>query len=180
MNLILFGFKGSGKTHFGKLLALQMNRPFIDTDNLVAEIYFEETGKKKKVREIYEEVGEESFRQLEKKAILFLKKIGNAIIAVGGGTVLDPSNVELLVKTGSLVYLKADAEKIRKRIFQEELPAFFNKSHPEESFRQMFHDREPIYRSVPARTIDTDALDEAGVIAALRSILLLEDPPNGL
>ncbi len=179
MNLILFGFKGSGKTHFGKLLALKMHRPFIDTDDLITELYTKETGHRRKIKEIYAKLGPEGFRAFEKKAIQFLKNVGDSIIALGGGTILDPENVEFLQKIGALVFLKAASEKLKKRIFKEELPLFWDKKNPEESFWEMIQEREPIYRSIPARCVDTDALDEAGVIAALSSILLLEEPPNG-
>ncbi len=179
MNLLLFGFKASGKTHFGKLLSHQMHRPFIDTDDLVMETYKKETGKQKSCRQIHRALGSECFRSLEKRSLQDLKNVKNAIIALGGGTVLDPENVEFLQTIGALVFLKASAEKLKERIFKDEMPAFLDPEDPEKSFYQMIRDREPIYRSIPARTIDTDTLDEAGIIAALHSILLLEEPPNG-
>ncbi len=179
MNLILFGFKASGKTHFGQLLARKMHRPFIDTDDLLLELYKKEMGKSRKVKQIHEELDEEGFRALEKRALHLLKNVQDSIIALGGGAVLDPENVEFLQKVGALVFLKADAEKLKKRIFKDELPSFFDKKDPEGSFWSMIQEREPIYRSIPARTVDTDALDEAGVLAALSSILLLEEPPDG-
>ena len=43
----------------------------------------------------------------------------------------------------------------------------------------MIQERKPIYESISARKINTENLDEAGILAALRSILILEDPPNG-
>ncbi len=179
MNLILFGFKGAGKTHFGKLLALKMHRPFIDMDDLILELYAKETGKVRSHREIYRELGEEGFRAFEKKAVRTLVHVENAIVALGGGTVLDPENVEFLQKIGELVYLVAEPEKLKRRIFKEELPAMLDPKDPEDSFWQMIQERGPIYRSIRARSVDTDALDEPGVLAALSSILLLEEPPNG-
>jgi len=179
MNLILFGFKGSGKTHFGKLLALKMHRPFIDTDDLVVELYTKQTGKKRNIREIYRELQEEGFRKLEKETLPLLKNLKNAIIATGGGLVLDPENVAILEKIGALVFLKASPHKLKQRIFKDELPSFIEKGDPTASFLQMVHEREPIYASIKARAVDTDVLDEAGILAALNSILLLEEPPNG-
>ncbi len=176
MNLLLFGFKASGKTHFGKLLSHEMHRPFIDTDDLILECYDE---KVPNVRQIHKKLGEKEFRTLEKKAIQFLKNVNNSIIALGGGTVLDPENVEFLQTVGALVFLKASAEKLKKRILQGEIPSFLDPKDVDGSFYRMIQEREPIYRSIPARMIDTDTLDEAGVIAALRSILLLEEPTNG-
>lgn len=179
MNIILFGFKGSGKTHFGKLLSLKMQRPFIDTDDLILEVYAKESGKRKKAKEIYEEMGQGKFRAFEKRVLQTLKEIDNAIIALGGGAVLDPESVLFLQTVGELVYLKAAPEKLKRRIFEGEFPSFLDKKDPEGSFYRMIHEREPIYESIPARCIDTDALDEAGVLAALSSILVLEEPPNG-
>jgi len=179
MNLILFGFKASGKTHFGKLLALNMNRPFIDLDDVVSELYAQKNTKHLRTNEIYKKIGGPAFRLLEKEAVKTLKNLDNAIIALGGGTVLDPENVELLLKIGAMVYLETSHETLRKRIFRDELPAFFNKDDPERSFLMMIHERKPIYESIPAQKINTETLDEAGVIAALRSILILEEPPNG-
>jgi len=179
MNLLLFGFKASGKTHFGKLLAAKMHRPFIDTDDLILELFLKETGKKRKAREIYTELGKEGFRALESRALHYLKNVQDAIIALGGGTVMDDKNRAFLLTIGPMVFLKTSTEKLKERIFREELPLFLDLKDPEESFYQMVQERAPIYRSIPARVVDTDALDEAGVLAALSSILLLEEPPNG-
>lgn len=156
MNLILFGFKGCGKTHFGRLLARKMGRPFIDTDDLIGE----------RPKELYKKLGREEFRALEKRALQTIKVEG-AVIAVGGGTVLDPENVELLQKLGQLVYLRTDAGKLKERIFKGELPAFLEGEDPEGAFWQMIREREPIYRSIRARCVDTDALDEDGIIKEL-------------
>lgn len=175
MNLILFGFKGCGKTHFGKLLALKMHRKFLDTDDLLAELYALKTGQRIGPREIYMQIGAEGFRALEKEAIRSLKTVKEAIIALGGGAVLDLENIELLQKIGCLVYLCASPKTLQTRIPKEKPPAFMNGV----SFLEVFQERKPIYESIPAARIDVDALDEAGVLAALRSILILEDPPNG-
>lgn len=179
MNLLLFGFKASGKTHFGKLLSLKIHRPFIDTDDVMRELYNQETGKHRSCKQIHEELGEEGFRALEKRVLQMLQNLQNSIIALGGGAVLDPENVTLLQRVGALVFLKASPEKLKARILRGEIPSYLDPKDPEGSFYQMVREREPIYRSIPARNVDTDLLDEAGVLAALSSILLLEEKPNG-
>ncbi|MBM3183681.1 MAG: hypothetical protein FJZ64_00015 [Chlamydiae bacterium] len=170
MNLILFGFKGCGKTHFGKLFAKKMHRKFIDTDDLIVECY---TQKNLTVREIYKKLGEEGFRALEKKALFSLKNVKDSIISLGGGAVLDPENVEFLQKLGCLIYLKTSKETLEKRLFKDEPPAFLNEKDPKGAFFKMVQERRPIYESIPATTIDCDNLDEAGVLAALQSLLVL-------
>jgi shikimate kinase len=180
MNLILFGFKGCGKTHFGKLLAQKMHRRFLDTDDLIAELFAKKTGQHTLVREIYIQLGKESFRALEKEAIYALRSVKNGVIALGGGAVLDPENVELLQKIGCLVYLSTSAETLQKRIWKDgKTPAILESDDPQASFLEMYQERRPVYESIPAAKIDCDALDEAGVLAALQSLLVLQDPPNG-
>jgi shikimate kinase len=138
MNLILFGYKGAGKTHFGKLLSLETKRPFIDTDELIVEM----AGKP--VREIYLE-NEKKFRAIEKEALQKLNGITNTIIAVGGGTVLDPENVAFLQSLGRMIYLRSTPKNDGP---------FFDPA------------RELIYRAIPATCIDVDT----DVLAQLRKI----------
>ena len=179
MNLILFGFKGCGKTHFGKLIAKKMHRKFIDTDDLVIELFEKKTKKALSIREIYKKLGNDAFRALEKEALFSLKDVKEAVIALGGGAVLDPANVEWLQKIGCLVYLSASKETLQRRVLKDEIPAFLDEKAPKEAFFKMYQERLPIYQSIRAAKIDCDALDEAGILAALQSILVLQDPPNG-
>ena len=175
MNLILFGFKGCGKTHFGKRLAEMMRRPFIDTDDLASQLYAQRAEQRRTTDSIYREMGRERFRALESEAILTMKSVENSIIALGGGAVLDPANVSFLKTLGTLVYLEASPETVRKRMSQGPPPAFLDDT----PFLEMIQERKPIYESISARRIDVDALGVAGAIAALCSILLLEEPLNG-
>jgi shikimate kinase len=179
MNIILFGFKGSGKTHFGKRLSFALHRPFIDTDNLIIERYLEQSGQQLSVREIHQVLGEKTFRALESAAIHSLTSITDSVIALGGGTVLNSDHVDFLRKIGQMVYLEAGFDTIQKRIFDQGIPAFVNADDPVGSLRKIYQERKSIYESIGARRINTDLLDEDGVIAVLRSIIILEEPPNG-
>lgn len=163
MNIILFGFKGSGKTHFGKRLALELKRPFIDTDDLIIEL----SNNRLSIREIHQLLGENRFRSLESEAIHILTPTLNSVIAIGGGALLNPNNVEYLQKIGQMVYLQAGFDSVQKRILEEGIPSFIEDDDPISSLRKIYHQRLPIYESIQAHCIDTDQLDEAGVIAAL-------------
>jgi shikimate kinase len=166
--MILFGFKGAGKTHLGKYLSRALNRPFIDTDDLICAL-FPKRGFT--VRAIHQELGESAFRKLEKRAIQTLTTDANAVIALGGGAILDPDHVDYLQKIGRLIYLKASFHTIQKRI-----SSFVDS----EALYQIYCERLPIYESISAEVIDVDLLDEAGCLAALCSIACLEEPVNGL
>ncbi len=83
-NIILIGFKSSGKTTLGKKIAEKTGRHFIDTDDLIA----------KNNREFYLAVGPIAFREIEKEVIRALAEFQNCIIATGGGAILDPEHLE--------------------------------------------------------------------------------------
>lgn len=171
MTLILFGFKGCGKTHFGKKLAQQVHFRFVDTDDLISDLFEKNTKKKRTCREIYQEIGKEGFRALEKEAIKSLKDQKECIIALGGGAILDPDNLEILETIGTLVYLRTDEKTLQERIFHKPLPAFFDENDPQVSFMKIFREREPIYESIQAVKIDCSVLDEAGVLSALKALV---------
>lgn len=180
MNIILFGFQGVGKSHFGRLLAHKLHRPFIDTDNILSELYAEQTNKWLSAHDIYQTEGEAKFRALETQALRTLLSIKNSIIAVGGGAVLDPQNVELLLKIGQLIYLEASFETLKRRAENKSKPAaFIDQEDPVVSLHRTIQKRTPMYESIPSRRIQVDRLDEAGVLAALYSIACFEEPSNG-
>jgi len=158
INIILFGFKGSGKTHFGKLLAAKLNCPHFDTDTLLEELH------QCKVRDLHQNVGEAQFRVLESQVITTLLDVKNAVISLGGGAVLNPENIERLAKIGQLVYLEASFETIQKRI--QVTPSFAGNS----SLEKIYYARKPIYESIPAHKINTDGIDESDILAILIQI----------
>lgn len=165
-NLILFGYKSSGKTFFGKLLAHELEILFIDTDQLVEELYKKEFQKEYNCRQISRNVGEAGFRMLEETVVDNLKGVTNAIIALGGGTVLNSENCFKLKKLGRLVYLEANKETIKHRIFSDGIPSFLDPADPEKSFERMYEERQPIYEKVSSYKIkmqektDQQILDE--------------------
>ncbi len=161
MNIILFGFKGSGKTYLGKRFSASLNCPFIDTDELIEEMY----GKKINTCEIYKIVGEKAFRDLERSAILSLPLSPPSVIALGGGAVCNPENVRDLQNIGKLVYLKASFETLKKRITT--MPAFATNI---ESLHRIYQERLPIYEAIPAFVLDVDLFNERESIMRLRTI----------
>lgn len=167
MNIILFGFKGSGKTHFGKLLAAQTGRTFIDTDQLLGN---------GSTAQLHAVIGETKFRELEAQAIRSLQGVDHAVIALGGGAVIDPSNREFLQQIGLLVYLKASFEKVKQRILGIGFPSF---APSLEELERVYQERIPLYESIKAPSIDTDVWSEPTVVAELEAIIELGDSSDG-
>ena|GEM_PF-634142 len=110
--MILFGYKGCGKTYFGKFLAQELALRFIDTDDLIESLYHP----KMSCRSMALALGEAEFRVREKKVIHQLDSIAGAVLSVGGGAVLDADNRRHLSSLGPLVYLEIDKETLKRRL----------------------------------------------------------------
>lgn len=147
-NLVLFGFKSVGKSLFGKLISSKLQKYFIDTDKLIEDRYRMQYKKTLGFREIYKKIGHEAFRELERMAVSSLEHVEDTIIAIGGGTLLNPDNCSTLKKIGMLVYLEVEKETLKERILKGEPPSFLDKSNLEQSFEKIYHERATIFESV--------------------------------
>ena len=172
MNLILFGFKSCGKTTLGKMIAIRMNRPFFDTDDMLEQLHYKWTGDLIPFREIYKKIGEDAFRVLESDVVQELKSIKNAVIALGGGSILNPKNAAFLAKLGQLVYLKVSKETLKRRILSRELPSFLNPADPEGSFEQYYNERQAKYEAIPALSIDLETKTQDQVVLELCALII--------
>lgn len=112
--IILVGFMGSGKTTFGKQLALKLNYKFIDTDKEIEDLVG------MSVKDIFEKKGETYFRVLESQLIKQLK-VKNTVIATGGGMPCFYDNMDCLNKIGVTVYLRFTVEELFERLKQDKV-----------------------------------------------------------
>lgn len=166
MSLILFGFKSCGKTTFGKKLAAKLALPFIDTDRLIEKL----VGEKLSCRELVKQKGSAFFREKEREAVKSLIGKEKAVIALGGGTVLDPENVRILAKIGVLVYLRVDREALKRRLLTPPLPTYLDPKDPEGSFSRMYEERKEVYEHIPAVWVDVNR-DEEIVLTELSQVI---------
>ncbi len=109
-NVVLIGLRGTGKSTCGRILAERLERAFLDTDEIVQD----RAGKT--IREIFEEGGEKLFRRIESEVVLEAADRKNAVIATGGGAILDPKNVRKLKQCGFVVHLSGSPEELWRRI----------------------------------------------------------------
>lgn len=109
MNVVIFGFMGVGKTTVGRLLAPRLGYRFVDSDTEAER----EAGMR--VEEVFARMGEPAFRELERGVIRRLSMGDGQVIALGGGAVLNPANVEALRRTGRMILLTASPEEISLR-----------------------------------------------------------------
>lgn len=180
MNIILFGFKGCGKTYFGKRLSALLKRPFIDTDDLLINLYKKRYGEPILISKIYQILGNKDFRELEKESVLQLHADDHAVIALGGGAILERANYDHLQKIGRLVYLQMQFETALKRAWHTHLPAYVDHQNPIQSFHEIYEERRPMYQTIPAPCIDVDLLNEQEVLSMLIRISQSENYCNGV
>jgi len=153
MNIILIGYRASGKTSAGRELARLLGRPFFDTDRMI----FGKTGRS--IREIVEESGWRAFREAEKTVISELSRLDGVVIAAGGGAVMDPDNVAMLREGGRFVWLQADARILALRMSRDrngaaQRPSLTGAGSLAE-VEEVLAERLPVYRAVADVVIDT-------------------------
>jgi shikimate kinase len=143
MIIFLIGFMGSGKTHWGKLWAAKANINSIDLD---AEI---EKAVGKTVAQIFEEDGEDFFRQKETQVLQNVKLSQPAVVACGGGTPCFNNNLAWMNEHGKTIYLKTSVSTILQRVLleQEKRPLLKKMNTAELQFfiEQKLKEREVFY-----------------------------------
>lgn len=149
--IYLVGPMGSGKTTIGKLLAKQLNRPFVDCDwHIVAQ-----TGAD--IPWIFEKEGEAGFRERETRALSELTALPNIVMATGGGAVMRPENRELL-KKGLVIYLEAGVDVQLARTKKDTGRPLLQTDNPKAVLEALYRQRHPLYLEVADIVVPTGKL----------------------
>jgi shikimate kinase len=156
-HLVLIGMMGVGKSSVGRRVALRLGRQFLDTDKLVEE----DAGRT--VAEIFAADGEEAFRALENVAVRrALESDPFAVIAFGGGAVLEPANRGLARELALVVWLQAPARELVRRVSGSmrrsggaARPLLNHGRPPEVVLDELARQREEAYRAAAHVLVDT-------------------------
>jgi shikimate kinase len=150
--IYLIGFMGSGKTSVGRQLARKLGWKFVDLDKEI------EQGEKRQVAEIFRENGESHFRSLEKRYLKQVSYSNHAVIAMGGGTYIDPQNRALADMTGLTVWLKVSFARLADRVKMDgSRPKFDDRDEAE----RLYQDREPHYALARVHVSTDDGTPES-------------------
>lgn len=154
-NVYLCGFMGCGKSTVGKILAEELGCLFFDLDFYITE------QEKATIPEIFSKYGEEYFRERE---AFYLKQLSqkNAVIALGGGAVINPVTASVAKKTGRTVFIDVEFEECYKRIKNDKNRPIVQ-SKTKEQLSELFEYRHDIYQD--AADITIDAAGDAATIA---------------
>jgi shikimate kinase len=159
--IVLIGFMGSGKSSAGRILARKTGWARFDTDEIVAARFG------RPIAEIFEEFGEEKFRDAESETLEGLSADGTSVVVTGGGIILRPGNVEFLRRLGTVAYLEADEETLFRRISRRGTRPLLQTENPRATLAELLHIRLPLYRQAADFHIDTSRLTHEEVAEAV-------------
>ncbi|MBO5097542.1 MAG: shikimate kinase [Agathobacter sp.] len=149
-NIFLIGFMGVGKSTIAKLLAKELQAELVEMDETIEA----EAGMS--INEIFEQFGEQHFRDLETALVERVAKTGGAVVSCGGGAVLRPENVELMKQSGKIIFLSATPETIYERVKHSTNRPLLNGNMNVEYIRGLMERRREAYENAADVVISTD------------------------
>ena len=171
-SIIIIGYMGDGKTTVGKALAKELGVMFYDLD------WYIESRMRKTVKQIFDEIGEEGFRKIERNMLHEVAEFENVVVSCGGGTPCFFDNMDYMNQLGETIYLKASPETLHTHLKMGKgvRPLLLNKT-PEEVeifIREQLKLREPFYNKAK-HIIDINVMDDFdkinGMVQQIRKML---------
>ena len=157
VRVILIGYMGAGKTTIGKALAQELGVTFYDLD------WYISNRMRKTIAQIFEERGEEGFRQIERNMLHEVAEFEDVIISCGGGTPCFFDNIDYMNQQAPVVYLKATPEVLYKHLnmSKNDRPLLRGKSQEEliTFIKEQLEKREPYY-SKAMYSLDVSLMDD--------------------
>ncbi|MBA5866434.1 MAG: shikimate kinase [Nitrospira sp. CR1.3] len=151
MNIVLIGYRGTGKSSVGKALAARLGRELVSTDSEIVR----RAGCS--IPEIVAQHGWEYFRDLESDVCRNLADRDQLVIDTGGGAIVRPRNVEMLKRNGRLFWLTASVESIAARIGGDtQRPSLTGTKSFVEEIQDVLRERAPKYQAAADHVIPTD------------------------
>lgn len=155
MKIFLLGFMGSGKTYWGRKLSEKLGLPFFDLDEQI------EANEGKKINELFDQIGEEQFRLMEKDTLHIITESHESfIMSAGGGTPCYFNNIEFMNNRGTTVWINTPVEILTERLINEKDQRPLIKNFDDEQLRNFilkkFADRK-IYYEMSQINIDEES-----------------------
>jgi shikimate kinase len=165
-SIVLIGLMGAGKTSIGDRMAKALGIPFVDADSEV------ELAAGCSVEEIFERIGEEAFRDGERRVIKRLLDGASKVLATGGGAFLDPETRAVIAEHGISIWLRADLDLLVERTSRRDNRPLLKTGDPREILENLIAERHPVYAKAD---IVVDVTDEPPMTTTNRVIAALFD-----
>ena len=167
MNLFFIGYRCTGKTTIAKSVSEKMGWTFVDADVMLMEKRGEN------ITRIVSNGGWALFRKLEKETLKTICSRDGQVVATGGGVVLDDENIEIMKMGGPVIWLRATAETVFRRmqsdIQTETLRPALTERDLMDEITQTLEEREPLYQKAMSWSVDTDG---KGIMDVINEILI--------
>lgn len=164
-NIFLIGPMGAGKTTIGRLLALELDYLFIDSDREI------EAKAGADISWIFDVEGEEGFRKRESAMLAELTLEQNIVLATGGGAVLNSGNRQLLSSRGTTVYIYAPIDVLVARTSQDKTRPLLSVKDPKAAMRKIIEARDPLYREIANHSISTESNSSKQIVSQIVSLV---------
>lgn len=175
MNIVLIGYRGTGKTAIAGKLAERLSMNVVGMDEEIVR----RTGKS--IPDIVKEHGWDHFRDIESQVAADLEKKDGLIIDAGGGVVVRPRNIEILKKNGMIFWLVADTQTIVSRIVTDhQRPSLTGTKSFTEEVAEVLAQRTPLYQAAADHVIDTarNSVEESVDLIARTFLSRKDGVPN--
>ena len=165
MKVFLVGPMGTGKSATGKNLSEKLDYDFCDTDKLI------EKAERRKIKDIFEQNGEDYFRQKESKALNETKTLQNVVIATGGGIVEREENRLFLECEDKVIFLDSSPERQYERTKNSKKRPLLNDGDGLEILKKLYEKRIDFYEAVSKKKISMDNLNKEEILKKIINFL---------
>jgi len=166
MNIVLIGYRGTGKSTVGRLLAARLGRELVSTDEEIVK------RAKRTIPEIVGQEGWEFFRDLESEICSEIASRDQLVVDTGGGAILRAQNVEALKANGTVFWLTASVETITRRIGSgNQRPSLTGTKSFVDEIQDVLRERTPKYQAAADHIIVTDGRSTHQLMEAVLALV---------
>jgi shikimate kinase len=165
MNIILLGYRATGKSSLGEALAKELGYGFFDVD------YEIEKSEGMSIAELINKKGEEKFREVEKEMIKRIDLLENFVVGTGGGAVMSSSNRQIISKNSFNVWLSTNPSIIFSRVKSSKVRPILTNYDSYHEILVLLKKREPFYKDLCHLEIDTGDNDVSASVSLIKKAI---------
>lgn len=166
MNIILIGYRASGKSSLGAILAAKLQYRFIDCDALAVDRI------NMSISAYVALNGWAAFRAVEAEILQAVLQGENQVVATGGGVVLNANARQMLKEQPLVVWLTANWQSLVNRINADAnsrgmRPPLGDYASLAEEVKATLRERRPLYAECAGLTLNSDLLTQEQAVACI-------------